>query len=170
MALRHPESIRAFRFPCSEDEYSRSNLTLGTKIQIYEPARRNITSIMSTKAPTKKPIPAKVTPNKAPAAKKPVPAPVRSNGTPKAKVPAARTPAAKTPAARAPASKAPAARAPAARAPARPAAPKSEPAKAGNWINRTVQGGVASVGNYAGSLVGGVGNSVNGIGTGIGNR
>jgi hypothetical protein len=129
---------------------------------------------MSTRPPTKKSIPAKPA-ARAPAAKKPVPQPVR-NTTPKpaaARAPAARAPAARAPAAanKAPAArKAPVARAAATRAPARPAAPKQEPAKAGNWINRTVQGGVASVGNYAGALVGGVGNSVNGIGAGIGSR
>ena len=129
----------------------------------------NTSNKMSTKAPAKKPIPAKVTPSRAPA-KKPVPQPVKPSNKPAARAPAAKAPAARAPGTKAPAYKAPVATAAKARAPARPAAPKQEPAKAGNWINRTVQGGVASVGNYAGALVGGVGSSVNGIGTGIGNR
>ena len=141
------------------------------KIHLYQTCIDDLVqgpSKMSTKAPAKKPVPAKVTPQRVPA-KKPVPQPVKPTNKPAARTPA-KAPAARTPATKAPAAKAPAAKAPAARAPARPAAPKQEPARAGNWINRTVQGGVASVGNYAGALVGGVGNSVNGIGTGIGNR
>lgn len=51
------------------------------------------------------------------------------------------------------------------------AAPKpAEGPKAGNWINRTVQGRVASVGNYAGGFINSIGDSVNKIGEGVGMR
>lgn len=168
MALRHVAPRPSFLglemqcsrgFPCS---LSVPHLRTTRLYQISDQYR---SFKMSAKAPAKKPIPAKPA-ARAPAAKKPVPQPVKATSKPAARAPT-KTP---TAAARAPARKAPVARAAATRAPARPAAPKQEPAKAGNWINRTVQGGVASVGNYAGALVGGVGNSVNGIGAGIGSR
>jgi hypothetical protein len=39
-----------------------------------------------------------------------------------------------------------------------------------NWLSKQVQGYVAGAGKLAGSVVYGVGNSVNNVGQGIGNR
>lgn len=50
-----------------------------------------------------------------------------------------------------------------------PQAAQEQP-QATNWLNRTVQNGVAYVGDYAGGLVNSVGDSVNRVGEGIGNR
>ena len=39
-----------------------------------------------------------------------------------------------------------------------------------NWLNRQVQGAVASAGGFVGNVINGVGNGVSGFGRGIGDR
>lgn len=51
-----------------------------------------------------------------------------------------------------------------------PAKPAQQPANEGNWLNRAVQNSVAGVGNYAGGFFTSIGNSVNKVGEGVGNK
>lgn len=127
---------------------------MSTKPAPRAPTKKPIPSSAPSKAPAKKPIPSSAS-SRAPA-KKPIPAAPKPTGAPKARPPP--TGAAKK-------------AAPAARPPTQAPKPKqaAQEPKSGNWINRTVQGGVASVGNYAASYVDMAGNAVNGVGAAIGN-
>ena len=112
-------------------------------------------TVIPVKGPAKPQTPVSRAPVAKPATPVSRPA-VPRTATPKAAVPKVAPP-------RAAATKAGAPRPGAVKA-APPAAPKT-----GNWINRTVQQGVAGVGTYGAGYVYSLGGKVNGIGEGIGN-
>lgn len=138
-----------------------------------------------TARPTKKPVPAPVRAQST-GAKKPVPAPVkpqtRTSAPSKPSTTVSRAPAkpstpsaAKTPykpptkTASAPSQPAKAATQ-VKQAPAQAKQQAPEAPKADNWISRTVQAQVQRAGDYAGGFVNSIGDSVNKVGEGIGNR
>lgn len=120
--------------------------------------------------PTKKPAPTpRTTPAQkpvprapAPQTKKPAPTPPTSQSKKPASAPRAKAPAPSGGGVSGAATKA--------LSKAKPTIPAADEPKAGNWINRTVQERVAGIGSYAGGLVNSVGDSVNAVGAGIGNR